>query len=135
MVDAADSKFADNYRTGSTPVRTTMPEAANNIKARNFMEDLIKSLLTNPEEIPEIINEMGGELKPIIAAVFAGLASIVEEYSKNKDLPKYLAEVKKNKYDAYLEAGFTADQAMAFLLSSELQTQQYIKNNLTSVSK
>lgn len=45
------------------------------------------------------------------------------------------AKVKKNMYDAYVEAGFTEDQAMALLLNDNIRLMENIKKASGNASK
>lgn len=65
--------------------------------------------------------------KPMAYEVANIIEDIYRDYSNNTEHPALVAKVKKNMYDAYVDAGFTEDQAMALMINDNIQLMERIQ--------
>lgn len=90
----------------------------------------MKILFENPEFCKQMIDEMATNLKPILAALGTQGLNIIEDAVNCERYYEIVARDKRNAYNAYMEAGFTSDQAMALILSESKQ----LKDSLNHLS-
>lgn len=98
-------------------------------------EKLLELMLENPETIPVLISELVRKYKPTIYSVCKELHSIVKDYANNTEWFETIAKIKKQQFDAYVDAGFTEEQAIAFIINDNLQLIQNMKNNINKSTK
>ena len=102
------------------------------------MEELLAKLLENPEALLEIGKTYVEKYKPVAYGVAQEFANVYKDYSENTEYPAIVAKVKKNMYDAYLNVGFTEDQALALMINDNLILMDNVKrigNKSSSVKK
>lgn len=97
------------------------------------METILKLLGENPNMILPIVKGYLNEYKPLVYGILQEFVEIYKDYSENTEYPAITAKVKKNMYDAYVNAGFTEDQAMALMLNDNLQLMKSIQKLSGSV--
>jgi len=97
------------------------------------MNELLTSLLENPEVLKEMIKEQAGQYKPLVYMVGSELLDVYKDYANNIEFFITKAKVRKNQYDAYVEVGFTKEQAMMFLLNDIENMKKSISNVTNSV--
>jgi len=95
------------------------------------MNELLNSLLENPEELKEMIKEQVGQFKPLVYMVGSELLDVYKDYANNIEFFITKAKVRKNQFDAYIEVGFTKEQAMMFLLN-DIENMKKSINNITN---
>ena len=59
---------------------------------------------------------------------------IMKDYSENTEYPAICANIKKNTYDAYVNAGFTEDQALALMINDNIRLMENIKKSSNRAS-
>lgn len=59
--------------------------------------------------------------KPAVYEVGKEIVNAARDYANNTEICEIAATRKKNQFDAYVKAGFTEDQAIAFILNDNLQ--------------
>ena len=59
---------------------------------------------------------------------------IMKDYSDNTEYPAIYAKIKKNTYDAYVNAGFTEDQALAIMINDNIRLMENIKKSSNKIS-
>ena len=69
--------------------------------------------------------------------VLKELMIIAKDYSENTEYPAIQARTKKNMFDAYINVGFTENQALALMINDNIQLMKNIQKsvNNTSVKK
>lgn len=55
------------------------------------------------------------------------IMEVYKDFANNTEYPATVAKVKKNMYDAYIEAGFSEDQALALMINDNIQLMNNIK--------
>ena len=99
------------------------------------MNDLFESLVGNPEEAKVLIEEMVGKYKPLLYSVCNELFGIYKNFSNNLEYPATIAKVRKNQFNAYIEVGFTEEQAMVLMINDIKMVVDQFKNSANSVNK
>lgn len=98
------------------------------------MNELILKLITeNPDTVVGEVHEYIEKYKPLIYGLCRECVKIASDYVNNDDIYKLRAIAKKKAFDAYKEAGFTEDQAIAFIINDNLQLMENLQK--VSVSK
>ena len=98
------------------------------------MEELKQLLMENPEIMVAFVKEYVNKYKPTVYALAQEVVEIYKDYSNNTEYPAIVAKTKKNLYDAYVEVGFTEDQALALMINDNIQLIKKIKNLSSSAS-
>lgn len=98
------------------------------------MNELLTSLLTNPATAAPIINALVEKYKPILYSACGALFGMCEDLVNNDDTYALVATDKRKMFDAYVNAGFSEEQAMAFIINSNLDRVKFSKeiNNVTN---
>lgn len=91
------------------------------------MELILKLLKKQPEVAFEIIRGYINQYKPVAYGLAKEYLSIAKDYTECDELYKIKAANKKKMFDAYKEAGFTDDQALALILNDNLQLMKNLK--------
>lgn len=92
-----------------------------------MMELILKLLKKQPEVAFEIIRGYINRYKPVAYGLAKEYLSIAKDYTECDELYKIKAANKKKMFDAYKEAGFTDDQALALILNDNLQLMKNLK--------
>ena len=98
------------------------------------VEKLIELMLENPENIPMLIPELVNKYKPIIYSIGEEIHNILKDYADNTEYFKTNAKIKKQIFDAYIEAGFNEDQAIAFMINDNIRLMDNIKSQSSKIS-
>ena len=98
------------------------------------VEKLIELMMENPETIPMLIPEMVNKCKPIIYSIGEEIHNILKDYADNTEYFKTSAKIKKQIFDAYIEAGFNEDQAIAFMINDNIRLMDNIKSQISKIS-
>ena len=99
------------------------------------METILKLLMDNPDMIMPTIKELINKYKPIVYGIAQEFVEICKDYANNTEYPATVAKAKKNIYDAYVNAGFTEDQALALMINDNIQLMKNVKQISGSVNK
>lgn len=91
------------------------------------MEKILELLARNPEMIMPVVKEYIAKYKPLVYSLAQEIVDVYKDYSENKEYPAIVANTKKNMYDAYVNAGFTEDQALALMINDNIQLMKNIK--------
>lgn len=91
------------------------------------MEKILELLASNPELIVPMVKMYIEKYKPMVYELGQEVTEIYRDYSMNTDFPTIVAKTKKNMYDAYIEAGFTEDQALALMINDNIQLMKNMK--------
>lgn len=98
------------------------------------VEKLIELMMENPETIPMLIPELVNKYKPIIYSIGEEIHNILKDYANNTEYFKTSAKIKKQIFDAYIDAGFNEDQAMAFMINDNIRLMDNIKNQNVKIN-
>lgn len=90
-------------------------------------EELIKTFIENPEVGLAVVKTLVDKYKPTVYEVGNMIMEVYKDFANNTEYPATVAKVKKNMYDAYIEAGFSEDQALALMINDNIQLMNNIK--------
>lgn len=97
-------------------------------------ENLIEFMFKNPEIIPSLIPELVNKYKPIIYTVCNEFHNMMKDYANNTEYFETCAKIKKQQFDAYVNAGFNEDQAIAFIINDNLKLMENMKKQTFNIS-
>ena len=97
-------------------------------------EQIIDLMLENPDIIPTLIPELVNKYKPSIYSIGKELLNIMKDYSDNTEYFKTCANIKRQFFDAYIDVGFSEDQAIAFMINDNLKLMENIKKQSLKVN-
>lgn len=92
--------------------------------------DKILGIIEEPDEIldnPELIKELVDAFKPALRVAGRELIAIIKEVNDNSEFFLESARNVRNFYNAFLEVGFSKEEAFALLLNHRLQLTESIK--------
>ena len=98
------------------------------------VEKLIELMMENPETIPMLIPELVNKYKPIIYSIGEEIHNILKDYADNTEYFKTNAKIKKQTFDAYIDAGFSEDQAIAFMINDNIRLMDNIKSQISKIN-
>jgi hypothetical protein len=98
------------------------------------MDKIIELLMSNPELATVLIKEYISKYKPVVYEIAQEAVEIYKDYSNNTEYPTVVAKSRKNMYDAYVNVGFTEDQALALMINDNIKLMENIKKSSTSKS-
>ena len=87
--------------------------------------------MISPEAIlknPEIISALIGEVKPVLRAVGQEIKGLVQEFATEKEFQVACAQITHNKYEAYLEVGFSKEEALALIMRDHAALEKALSN-------
>ena len=90
--------------------------------------------MESPEVGFVLLKTMIEKYKPMAYEVANIIEDIYRDYSNNTEHPALVAKVKKNMYDAYVNAGFTEDQALALMINDNIQLMERIQRQVSRAS-
>ena len=91
------------------------------------MEKILEFLMENPDVVMPVVKEYINKYKPVVYELAQEVVEICKDYSNNTEYPAVVAKTKKNMYDAYVNVGFTEDQALALMIHDNIQLMKNIK--------
>lgn len=94
--------------------------------------DVFELLLKNPETAPSLIPKLVEQYKPIVYSICNELLNMMKDYANNTEYFETHAKIKKQQFDAYVNAGFTEDQAIAFIINDNLKLMENVKKQSTN---
>ena len=100
-----------------------------NKQTENLISAMLEAVDENPECILPITQEYINKYKPLIYGLLHQFLEIYKDYSLNTEYQETVARIRRNSYKAYLNVGFTEDQALALMLNDNLQLFKNIKNS------
>lgn len=84
-------------------------------------ELLLRLLKESPESFVGLAHGYIEKYKPAVYEVCKEIVDVARDYANNTEICEIAATRKKNQFDAYVKAGFTEEQATAFILNDNLQ--------------
>ena len=97
-------------------------------------EKLLELMFESPETIPVLIPSLVEQYKPTIYSVCNEFHKIMKDYANNTEYFETCAKIKKQQFDAYVNAGFSEDQAIAFIINDNLKLMENIKNQSSKIN-
>ena len=97
-------------------------------------EKLLELMFESPETIPVLIPSLVEQYKPTIYSVCNEFHKIMKDYANNTEYFETCAKIKKQQFDAYVNAGFSEDQAIAFIINDNLKLMESIKNQSSKIN-
>lgn len=101
---------------------------------KTIMDNSMEVIKTNPEVIPVIVKAMMEKYKPIVYECCNELFQVYKDYVNNKEVALVSAQARKNMFDAYVEVGFTEEQAWA-LMTKDVDTMKKVIEQMNEVVK
>ena len=95
---------------------------------------LLEMMLENPDTIPALVPSLVDKYKPALYAVCNEFVKMMKDYSESEYF-EVKAKVAKKQFDAYVNAGFSEDQAIAFMINDNIQLMNSLKKNINSTIK
>ena len=112
-------------------------QGANSSLLSSFLPTMIPGLLStligDPDMLGETIRNAVSKYKPAIYALLDELFTCYEDLASNQRVFKAQAQMKWNAYAAYLDAGFTKEQAMLLLLDSDASRRNIMKQITSAI--
>lgn len=71
--------------------------------------------------------------KPIVYELVQEVEEVYKDYSNNVEHPAIVARTKKNMFDAYVDVGFSEDQALALIINDNIQLVKNMKQISSSM--
>ena len=97
------------------------------------MNNILEMLLSNPDAASKSIDVMANTYKPLIYKIIAVLWDFYKDYAKNDEYFSTVASASYNMFKAYVDAGFTEDQAMMLMLNSKISLENFLNKSNASV--
>lgn len=98
------------------------------------METILKLLAENPESLGIIAKTYIEKYKKPVYDVLEEAMAIAKDYSENAEYPAIVAKTRKNMFDAYVNVGFTEDQALALMINDNIRLMENIKKSARNAS-
>ena len=94
---------------------------------------LLPMLMGDSESMEATIKDMVAKYKPLIYTVVNEAFGVYRDLAANDEWFAHTAKMKMNAYKSLVEAGFTSEQAMAFLLNSDETRAQWVRKAIDCV--
>lgn len=91
------------------------------------MDKIIEAFMEDPETGFTLLKLLIEKYKPMAYEIGNIFVDIYKDFANNTEYPAVVAKAKKNMYDAYVEAGFTEDQALALMINDNIKLMDNIK--------
>lgn len=91
------------------------------------MDKIIDAFIESPEAGFTLLKLLIEKYKPMAYEIGNIFVDIYKDFANNTEYPAVVAKAKKNMYDAYVEAGFTEDQALALMINDNIKLMDNIK--------
>ena len=92
------------------------------------MEVFLKLFEENPESAVTLIKGYIEKYKPIVYELLKEISKVYTDYVDNDDWYALCAKGAKKKFDSYVAAGFSEDQAFTLMLNSNVALTNSLKN-------
>lgn len=109
-------------------------DAMTKMALREILSEGLHTEEPKDSSLNDMIMEYINKYKPTVYMVCKEMLEVMKDFVKNNDYYKVVAENKRNMYDAYVEVGFSEDQAMALVLNDNLQLMKSIQNAKTTTN-
>ena len=95
---------------------------------------LLSTLIGDPEMLGETLRNAVSKYKPVIYTLLEELFTCYEDLANNHRVFAAQAAMKHNAYKAYMDAGFSKEQAMLLLLDSDAARRSFMRQIASSIS-
>ena len=96
------------------------------------LEKLLMTFTLSPEAANEQIKETINQYKPLLYAVLQEGFGLFKDLVSNKEYFTQRAQFKRNMYEAYINSGFTEEEAMTLLIDSDIQKTKMLQQLVSS---
>lgn len=97
------------------------------VMTKMMLEEMLSGGESEDTSFDDIIKGYIKKYKPTVYMAFDELVKVMKDFVNYEDYYKVVAENKRNMYDAYVEIGFSEDQAMALILNDNLQLMKSVQ--------
>lgn len=97
-------------------------------------DELMKLFLENPEIALAMIKNFTEKYKPVVYFICDEFHNMMKDYANNTEYFETCAKIKKQQFNAYVNAGFNEDQAIAFIINDNLKLMENIKKQSSNLS-
>lgn len=97
-------------------------------------DELMKLILENPEIALAMIKNFTEKCKPVVYSICDEIHNVLKDYANNTEYFETCAKIKKQQFNAYVNAGFNEDQAIAFMINDNLKLMENIKKQSSNLS-
>ena len=104
------------------------------VMTKMMLEEMLSGGESKDTSFDDIIKGYIEKYKPTVYMAFDELVKVMKDFVKYDDYYKVVAENKRNMYDAYVEIGFSEDQAMALILNDNLQLMKSVQKIKTTAN-
>lgn len=105
----------------------------------NDILELLTLMKKKPDDVNFLIDLAVAALKPVLYRAGSELLDVYKDYVANDELYKLRAQHCYKTFQAYMEAGFTEEQAMSLLLTtihqSAIQTKKTVEGTINGIAK
>lgn len=91
------------------------------------MDKIIDAFMESPETGFALLKVLIEKYKPMAYEIGNVFVDIYKDFANNTEYPSVVAKAKKNMYDAYVDVGFTEDQALALMINDNIKLMDNIK--------
>jgi len=98
-----------------------------------MIPNILSSISGDPEIMQEVIKNIIKQYKPIVYTILQELFEVYKDLANNEEVFKAQAQMKSNAFKAYMETGFSSEQAMLLLLDSDI-TRKKILHQIASTA-
>lgn len=97
-------------------------------------EKILEMMLENPDTIPALVPALVEKYKPALYSICNELHNMLKDYSNNTEYFETNAKIKKQIFDAYVNAGFSEEQAIVFMINDNIKLMNSIKNTTRNIN-
>lgn len=97
-------------------------------------DELMKLILENPEIALAMIKNFTEKYKPVVYSICDEIHNVLKDYANNTEYFETNAKIKKQMFNAYVNAGFTEDQAIAFIINDNLKLMENMKKQTSNIN-
>lgn len=90
------------------------------------METILKLLKENPNLVMPVVKEYIAKYKPTVYELLNEFLDVYKDFSNNTEYFETVARTKWNMFNAYTDAGFNEDQALALMINDNIQLMKNI---------
>lgn len=96
-------------------------------------EKLLEMMLENPDTIPALVPALVEKYKPALYSICNEFVKIMKDYSESEYF-EIKAKIARKQFRAYMDVGFSEDQAIAFMINDNIKLMNNIKNTTKNIN-
>ena len=97
-------------------------------------DELMKLFLENPEIALAMIKNFTEKYKPVVYFICDEIHNMMKDYANNTEYFETCAKIKEQQFNAYVNVGFTEDQAIAFIINDNLKLMENVKKQSSNLN-